>query len=91
MTWSPQKKIKSEFNNALVDCRGIFWEDVKDQQLQALLRSMTREYFINNGVVKKAVTVVGRQAIKGKIAEHNPEEDVYVFNQFVQVCTHKFI
>ena len=85
------KKFKSELNNALADCGGIFWEDVKDPQLQALLRSTTRDYFINNGVVKKAVTVVGHQSIKGKIAEHNPEDDVHVFNQFVQVCIHKFI
>ena len=80
------KKFKSELNNALADFGGIFWEDVKDSQLQAPLRDMTRKYFINNGKVMKAVTVVGRQSIEAKIEEHNPEDDAYVFNQLVQVC-----
>ena len=31
------KKFKSSWNNALADCGGVFWEDVKDVQLQGLL------------------------------------------------------
>lgn len=80
------KKFKSEINSALADSGGVFWEDVKDSQLQAFLRDMTREFFLDNGQVKKAVTIVGRQSITGKIEEHNPEDDVYVFSDKVQVC-----
>ena len=48
------KKFKNAINQALADCGGVFWEDIKDFQLQSLLRKMTRDYFINGGKAKKA-------------------------------------
>ena len=73
--------------SALADCGGLFWEDVTDSQLQALLRNMTRKFFLNDGKEQKAVTVVGRQTVAENLIErHQPE--VYVFNEFVQVGMH---
>ena len=83
------KKFKNALNNALADCGGIFWEDVTDSQLQALLRQMTQKYFLNDGKQQKAVTVVGRQMVsENLLGQHQPENDVYVFNEFVQVRTY---
>ena len=81
------KKFKSSLNNALADCGGVFWEDVKDVQLQGLLKTMTRNYFLQNGKVHKAVTTVGRQPIEISIKDHLPEQDIYVFNESVQVSS----
>ena len=80
------KKFKSTLNQALADCGGVFWEDIKDSQLESLLKDMTREYFINGGKAKKAVTVVGRQGILKPRSKRQPENDVYVFNESLQVC-----
>ena len=83
------KKFKNALNNALADCGGLFWEDVTDSQLQALLRHMTKKFFLNDGKEQKAVTVVGRQTVaENLIEQHQPQDDVYVFNEFVQVCMH---
>ena len=64
----------------------MFWDDVKDYQLQSLLRDMSREYFINGGKSKKAVTVVGRQGFVKRGVKRDPQKDVYVLNESVQVC-----
>ncbi|CAB3994822.1 Hypothetical predicted protein [Paramuricea clavata] len=48
------KKFKNALNQALADCGGVFWDDIKDYQLQSLLRDMSREYFINGGKSKKS-------------------------------------
>lgn len=78
------RKFKNALNHALADCGGVFWEDVKDVQLQTLLKTMTRKFFLNDGKVQKAVTIVGRQTeITGD--NYDPEEDIYVFNESVQV------
>lgn len=78
------KKFKSSLNSALADCGGVFWEDVKDSQLQNLLKQMTRTYFSESGRIKTAVTNVGRQPIDNQ-EHHIPEEDIYVFNENIQV------
>ena len=50
---------------------------------------MTRKFFLNDGKEQKAVTVVGRQTVaEDLIEQHQPEDDVYVFNEFVQVGMH---
>lgn len=79
------KKIKNALNNALADCKGVFWEDVKDVQLQGLLKTMTRQYFLDDGKVQKAVTIVGRQPVDTPPKNHLPENDVYVFKESIQV------
>ena len=85
------KKFKNALNNALADCGGLFWEDVKDSQLQALLRKMTQKFFLNGGKRQKAVTIVGRQTVAEDVELHHPENDVYVFNEFVQVHIPHFV
>ena len=83
------KKFKNALNSALADCGSLFWEDVMDFELQALLRNMTRTFFLNDGKEQKAVTVVGRQTVaEDLIEQHQPEDDVYVFNEFVQFGMH---
>jgi hypothetical protein len=77
------KKFKSALNIALADNGGVIWEDVKDVQLQGLLKRLTRNFFLANGKTMKAATTVGRQTCAG--INHFPEEDVYVFNEQVQV------
>ena len=57
------------------------------QALQALLRHMTQTFLLNDSKQQKAVMVVGRQTM-AEIEQHLPENDVYVFNEFVQVCMH---
>lgn len=79
------KKFKNALNNALADCAGVFWEDVKDVQLQGLLKTMTRQYFLDDGKVQKAVTIVGRQHVDMPPKNHLPENDIYVFNESIQV------
>lgn len=78
------KKFKSCLNEALADSGGVFWDDVKDNQLQCLLKDMTQKYFLNDGMIKKAVLNVGRQPFQ-TIQNHKPEDDTYVFNEKVQV------
>ena len=90
------KKFKGSLNCALADCGGLFWENVSDSQIQALLRDMTKKYFIEGGKTYTAVTAVGRQPLQEEIVDprhpeinHNPENDIYVFNESVQVCCQK--
>lgn len=66
----------------LADCGGVFWDDVKDCQLESLLRDMSHKYFINGGKSKKGVTVVGRQGFVKRGVKQNPQEDI----RFKQVC-----
>ena len=80
------KKFKSVLNQALAEHGSVFWEDIKDAPLQALLKTMTKEYFVNGGKTKNAVTVVGRQGSPRPGQRREPEEDVYVFSKSVQVC-----
>lgn len=87
------KKFKGSLNCALADCGGLFWENVSDSQIQALLRDMTKKYFIEGGKTYTVVTAVGRQPFQEAIVDprhpeynHNPEKDIYVFNESVQVC-----
>ena len=47
---------------------------------------MSREYFINGGKSKKAVTVVGRQGFVKRGVKRDPQKDIYVLNESVQVC-----
>jgi hypothetical protein len=50
---------------------------------------MTQNIFLNIGKEQKAVTVVGRHTVaENLIEQHLPENDVYVFNEFVQVRMH---
>lgn len=85
------EKFKNALNQALADCGGVFWEDVKDAQLQALLKKMTKKFFIDDGKVQKAVTIVGRQTVETNGCNHNPENDVYVFNDSVQASCVKIL
>lgn len=78
------KKFKSALNDALAGSGGVFWEDIKDTQLQLLLKDMTKKYFLDGGRVRKAVTNVGRQPVL-ETKDHMPEKDIYVFNETDQV------
>ena len=79
------KKLKNVLNQALAEYDGVFWEDIKDAPLQALIKTMTREYFINGGKTKNAVTAVGRQGSIKPGQRREPEDDMCVFNKSVQV------
>lgn len=80
------KKFKNALNNGLADYGGVFLGDIKDYQLQPLLKNMSRNLFLDHGKIQKTVTVVGRQFVDMHMDDHNPEDDVYVFNETVQVC-----
>jgi hypothetical protein len=89
------KKFKGSLNCALADCGGLFWENISDSQIQALLRDMTRKYFVSRGKTYTAVTAVGRQPLQDGIVDsrdpeysHNPEEDIYVFNEIINNRLH---
>ena len=85
------KRFKNVLSNALAEFGGVFWEDVKDSQLQSYLKNMSRDFFLEDGKIQKAVTVVGRQNMETLMENlknninHNPEDDVYVFNEYTQI------
>ncbi len=43
------QKVQGLVECALADCGGLFWENISDSQIQALLRDMTRKYFVSRG------------------------------------------
>lgn len=93
------KKFKSALNVALSRHGGVFWEDIKDVQLQGLLKKLTKSFFEDNKKIMRPVTNVGRQSAAPNIQnadesaaaniqnadESGPDKDIYVLNERTQV------